>query len=300
MNDPDFRPGLVSVASVSKKDVNQDAAAVCVNHAYPLAAVVVADGLGSHYRAEVGSRLVADTIAEGLRSLPRAQALDCAELFAHAHLRLKAEAESMFEEVPSDLDWSNAFGTTVVCAVETEERLTFAYSGNGGLFHVRGNFNTFPPSQLLPWSVLNYLNPHSIPRDGRNVMYKLIAPRSTADDVNPTAMTISKDDTQFGDIIICCTDGIYSYDQIPIGRDDRQNLWIGTEPAMSRLYAALGTFFNDEPTSEALDRLLQDYVAGLKTDGLVSDDCTVGVLITEKALAFQARLREKRMGGVPA
>ena len=295
-----FRPGLVSVNSVSKKDVNQDAATIAINEAYPLTAVVVADGLGSHYRAELGATLVAQAIADGLEALPRGQSVDFADLFACAHVRLKMAVESMFETLPPDLDWSNAFGTTVVCAVETEDRLTFAYCGNGRLFHVRGNFNTFPPSQLLPWSALNYLNPHSIPCDGRNAIYKLIAPRSTGDEVHPTIMTVSKDLTHFGDIVICCTDGIYSYDQTPIGRDDRQNLWIGTEPAMSRLYAALAAFFEGEPAQEALDGVLHDYVAGLKSDGLVSDDCTVGVLITEKALAFQAQLREKRADGVLA
>lgn len=300
MDSPVFRPGLAAVASVSKKEVNQDSASIAFNSGYPLKAVIVADGLGSHYRAEFGSTVVAQAIADGLESIQRWQSIRCEELFERAQFRLKLAVETMFETLPPDLDWQNAFGTTVVCAVETEERLTFAYSGNGGLFHLRGNFNTFPASQLLPWSALNYLNPHSISQNGCNAIYKLIGPRSTAEEFQPTVMTVSKDDTHFGDIIICCTDGIYSYDQTPIGRDDRQNLWIGTEPAMSRLYTVLGAFFNDEPTEESLTRLLQDYVAALKSDGLVSDDCTVGVLVTAKALAFQAQLREKRTDGALA
>jgi two-component sensor histidine kinase len=72
--------------------------------------------------------------------------------------------------LPADLDWRNAFGTTVLCAVETIDHIVVGYLGNGAIIHIRGNFTTFPPSQLLPWTAINYLNPHTISQGGKNTM----------------------------------------------------------------------------------------------------------------------------------
>jgi hypothetical protein len=288
------RHGLAAAATLSHKPVNQDACAVAFNADVPLAGVVIADGLGSHYGADVAARVVVRSIAEDLESLPAGGSLDPRRLFAGAHARLQREVDDRLELLPADLVWSTAFGTTAICAVETDDELIVAYTGNGGVFHIRGNFNTFPASQLLPWTAVNYLNPHSVPRDGKNVMYKIVSPRSRAEEISPSIIRISKDDDTFGDIILCCSDGIYSYDQTSIGRDREQNLWISGGASIARFYAALAAQFEDEPSDGTLETALTTYLKELDTAGLVDDDCTVGVLVTRKALAFQSQLREKR------
>ena len=69
---------------------------------------------------------------------------------------------------------------------------------------------------------------------------------------------------------------------------------------MARFYRALARFFEEEPSEEALRKVLDDYLADLAAGGMVHDDCTVGVLITQKALAYQAQLRERHAEAVTA
>jgi hypothetical protein len=288
---------LVAGATLSIKATNQDAFGVAKNDAAHLSGIVVADGVGSHYAAEIGATVVARAIARGLGSLAASDRLCLRRMYHDAWRDVQRYIDDHADSLPQDIDWQNAFGTTAVCAVETTDGLTLGYVGNGGIFHLRGNFNQFPASQLLPWSALNYLNPHSVPRNGKNVMYKLLAPRSGPEEIAPSVMSLTKDDTSFGDIVVCCTDGIYSYDQVAIGRDDEKNIWISGEPAITRLFDSLSTFFDGEVSDQALAACLERYLAELHAANLVSDDCTVAVLITEKALAFQASMRLRRTAG---
>lgn len=291
---------LFATATISAKHVNQDAEEIAYNPEFPLAAVVVADGVGSHYGAEVASAIVASYLARKLKALLPGECLDMRRLFAGAQQCLRNEVEANLESLPPDLDRNHAFGTTAICVAETANVLTFGYAGNGGIFHIRGNFNTFPSSQLLPWSAINHLNPHALSVQGKNVMYQLLSPWGTPEATVPSVVTISKDDDRFGDIVLCCTDGIYSYDQTAIGRDDKQNIWISGEDSMARFYKNLARFFEAEPSADALQKTLDAYLADLATAGLLHDDCTVGVLITQKALAYQAQLRERRPETVTA
>src|SRR5216684_3865592 len=256
MHTVDCSYGLVATGTTSLKMVNQDACKVAVNPRVPLAGVIVADGVGSHYGAEVASEVVAVSLAAQLQALGPGERVDMRRLFAAAHFRLQNQIEEQLETLPPDLDWKNAFGTTAICVAETAGELTFGYVGNGGIFHIRGNFNTFPPSQLLPWNAVNHLNPHSIPVHGKNVMYKLLSPKSTPEESTPSVVTVSKDDTPFGDIVLCCTDGVYSYDQTPIGRDDQKSIWISGEKSMALFYESLARFFEGEPSSGALQATL--------------------------------------------
>jgi len=289
-----FQRGLMAAATTSNKPLNQDAFAMTKKEHPLLAGVVVADGLGSHFGAEIAATVVARVISEELDVSASRQVPDMQRVFAKAWRSIGDHVDAHSDGLPADLDWQNAFGTTALCAVETIDALTMAYVGNGGIFHLRGNFNTFPKSQLLPWSALNYLNPHTIPRDGKNAMYKLVAPRSGPSEISPTVMTMSKDESYFGDIIVCCTDGIYSYDQVEIGLDDQRRVWISGEASVSRLFEALNGFFEGELTDEALAKCLNAYLANLKSSNLVTDDCTIGLLITQKALEYQMTLRARR------
>lgn len=292
--------GFASAHTFSKKEGNQDAVRFLTNTNAGIAAVIVTDGLGSHYGAGLAARVVAESMADDLRALPSEADLDLHRLFKSAHLRLQIAVEGVDETRLESFDWDNAFGTTAICAVETSTALTIGYVGNGGIFHLRGNFNTFSPAQLLPWNAINYLNPHSIPNDGKNALYKLVAPRRPLQDACPTIITLSKDDSHFGDVVLCCTDGIYSYDQVDIGRDDQLRVWISGEESMERLYKTLASFFDGSPSDGNLHEALGAYLQALDDAGLVNDDCSVGVLITKKALDYQAQLQERRKEIIPA
>src|SRR5262249_2604018 len=148
--------------------------------------------------------------------------------------------------VPADLDWNSAYGTTVLCAFETPRSIMLAYLGNGAIFHIRGNFNTFPASQLLPWAAINYLNPHSLSQNGKNVLYKLLSPRGRDGEIIPTVLTLGKDQDVFGDIVLVCSDGIHSYDQTAIGTDDEGRLWISGDETVRLFFESLKLFFEQE------------------------------------------------------
>jgi hypothetical protein len=206
---------------------------------------------------------------------------------------VNAQADSL----PADVDWDAAFGTTALCAVDTPGEIRLGYVGNGAIFHVRANFNTFPSSQLLPWTAVNYLNPHSAPQQGKNVLYQIVAPRATGH-VLPTVVTVGKDSERLGDIVMVCTDGIYSYDQTPMGRDGDGNIWISGEATMALFFEALSRFFaGGSHTDDDLRLALEDYLKEVETKGLATDDCTVGVIVTERALTYQRALRNRRLEG---
>ena len=61
----------VAAASLTNKVVNQDACGVVLNEKARLSAIVVADGLGSHYGAEIASRIAVDVRGTNAASTPR-------------------------------------------------------------------------------------------------------------------------------------------------------------------------------------------------------------------------------------
>lgn len=290
--DDDLR-SLAAVATRTRKRVNQDAGA-----AFRFGdggAVLVADGLGSHYGAEIASALVVEHARRHLEASAKEEAEpDLRRAFEAARQALSQHVASVAVDLPADLVHSVAFGTTLICAVDSPARLSIAYVGNGGLIHLRGNFNDFPASQLLPWSAINYLNPHSISSGGHNVLYKLLSPWIPPANATPTCLDIAKENELHGDILMACSDGIFSYDQTSIGRDPEGHVWISADRAVTAFYDALGQFFAagvlDSP---ALERCLQRYLAAVDAEQPLGDDATLGVVISAQAIRYQEARRRR-------
>jgi hypothetical protein len=98
---------------------------------------------------------------------------------------------------------------------------------------------------------------------------------------------LSKDQLLMGDIIAVVSDGIWSYDQATIGHND-VGVWIHADSTLPLLYQHLSGFFQrDEFSVPALTRTLESYLDAVKECGLMTDDCTIGVLITGKAIEYQ-------------
>jgi serine/threonine protein phosphatase PrpC len=280
-----------AVATFSTKATNQDACRTFANPVAHLSGVVVADGLGSQYQAEVAATFAVGELCVALERVESADSLDFAALFTTISTGLTAHVRAL-PDLPADLKMDQAFGTTLLCAVDAPGRFIIAYVGNGAILQVRGDFNTFPETQLLPWSAINLLNPHSAPVRGRNALYKFLAPYAESSQIAPTVITISKDDHTYGDIIVVCSDGIASLDQTPVGWDDQQQIWISAEPKVTLFYEHLSTLFLSEPmTDVSLTAALEAYLAALAARRLVSDDCTIGVLVSERTRRFQAQRR---------
>jgi serine/threonine protein phosphatase PrpC len=269
------------------KPVNQDACVATPD------GIVVADGIGSFYQAEVAAQLVSQELAKRLDKLPHyASPEDYTLAFKQVELSLRQSEAAKNLVVPDTHPATDVLGTTLLCAKAEGNRLTVAYVGNGAILHLRGGFSEFPANVLLPWNALNYLNPHTIAHDGRNMLVRFMSPAGSEAQSQPTVLQLQQDITDTGDILILCTDGIHSNDQVPVGRDEEGNLWISGEQALKRLYQALSTYLREtEPTSDGLRQLLERYLEELEQAKMISDDCTVAVLITNQALKHFQRLR---------
>jgi hypothetical protein len=286
---PVLNKTLLAAATRSAKPRNEDACAVVRNEPAGLNAIIVADGLGSHYGADQAAALAVAAVRQFLLAARPDNFPDPHELIQAAQQELAHYLEVHKTELPDRLHADNAFGTTLLCAIETDGQIHAAYTGNGALLHLRGNFNRFPPSQLVPWSVMNYLNPHSLMNGGRNVLYHIVSPF-----ISParfTALSISKDEAVFGDILVASTDGLCSFDQAAMGQDvDRGHTWIQVEPRLLILLERLGEFLRGgDYRDEALEQALDAYLDELVEKGLTDDDCTLAVLVTARALDYQRK-----------
>lgn len=210
--------------------------------------------------------------------------------FGSTPLRVKRQSEA-YRVQDKEFDREQSFGTTLLMAGETETELWLGYVGNGGIWHLRGSFNEFSPNRYLPWNAVNYLNPHTLENDlGKEALYRLISPSDCEEKSEPTILRLNKD-CERGDIVMVCTDGIFSNDQACVGRFRDGSTWSKAELAMLRFFDILDQFFAQD--SSALDATLKNYVQSLRTECLLDDDASVGVIITAPALRYQDKRRQR-------
>jgi hypothetical protein len=187
-------------------------------------------------------------------------------------------------------------GTTLLCALELENEFLIAYSGNGSIWHTKGSFNKFSPNRYLPWNSINLLNPHCSEEDGKAALYRYISVSDAQ--YLPTVIRLSKNLFTPGDIIIVTSDGVYSSDQVQIGKDESETVWIRSEESMPILYSELSDFLKKNPKetkNEDLEFALNVFLENLKTKNYMHDDTTLGVIITEKAIDFHQQFWEQEM-----
>jgi serine/threonine protein phosphatase PrpC len=274
-----------------KNKPNQDYCVCFENKILGFKGVIVADGLGSHFNSELSSKFCAEKLKEKL------------ELIEILPIRFK----ELFEEVKTDLiDFSenelnienraqSDLGTTLLCAVDFPEEYHFSYVGNGSIWQISGNFNHFKNTRSLPWNSINLLNPHNREENGVSKMFKYMSTSDTS--VIPSEIKLSKNDDCYGDIIIICTDGVYSSDESKMGFDNKGVLWIMGEETIIELYKSLNNLFVDLPsdiTENLLSLNLENYLNILKENDIMDDDTTLGVIVSDKTVQYQKLCYESR------
>ena len=285
-------PPLVAVATRSHKTINQDAAALLAHPYLPIAGVAIADGLGSHFGADESARTAVAAAAMAIESVDSISDVRLPPAFGDARRAIERAVRDRAAPLPADLCLADAFGTTLLCALDLPDRLVAGYVGNGAIIHLRGDFHEFSATQLMPRSACNYLNPHSRMQRGANVLYKWLGPVTTVVQSTPTVLEIGKDDLLSGDLLLVCSDGICSFDQTPIGLDSDRQMWIRADLPLSILYEHLRRFIEREPlTGESLEACLDRYLDDLESRQLIGDDCSVGTIVTGDALRRYMRLR---------
>lgn len=279
---------LIACATSSLKEVNQDSCQVIRNEKLQFNGVVVADGLGSHKFSEKASAFVTGFLKKQIEALENATDLNFEELFKNAKQSLIEEVKNNPEIDYETLKKVDALSTTVICAIETEDKFIIAYAGNGSVWHIRGSFNQFSQQRYLPWNSINMLNPHCIEEGGKAALYRYISINEVQ--YAPTVVTISKNPFTQGEMIMIATDGIYTYDDVVVGKDEENKIWISGEETMEIFYKEISALLKEKPlelTNEDLQFALDRYLQGVKLKNIMRDDCTIGLIIPELVLKFQ-------------
>lgn len=267
--------GLCAAASLTHKSDNQDAFQVLPR--LNRNALVVADGVGGLLYGGLAAHRAVTFVAGELSQ--QTKRTDYPALFADARHALLTEARANGHTGTE----AAQYGTTLLVAEETADSIRLAYVGNGSIWHVRPQAIGEPERQLLPWSTVNYLNPHSRDVEGQESVYRLLVGNDQEEQALPTVIEITKDPEQ-GDIFVLCTDGIYSADQPTLGQNET-GLWVRADPPALGLVAVLRrVLHHSRPTNSLLQEELESYLTSIKSQ--LDDDTTVGVLVTGRAMEF--------------
>jgi len=273
---------------------NQDYTRKVRNTALGVQAIIVADGLGSQEYSGLGARWASELAAEIIQSAASLTEIELQDMFMKIRRSIKNKAESFLIEQGVVVDRNQSFGTTLIIAIEDASSIMIGYVGNGAIWHIRGSFNDFSENLYFPWNALNYLNPHTVQNEfGKEALYRMISISDNDAETNPTILKINKD-SLYGDILMICTDGIYSNDQVSVGRMQDSSIWCKTEPTISRFLAMLNDFFLSAKhvTDDYLFDSLNRYLSEALTAGLFDDDASIGLIISDAALKYQCNRKK--------
>ncbi|HXA01722.1 MAG TPA: hypothetical protein VNW99_07025 [Cytophagaceae bacterium] len=185
---------------------------------------------------------------------------------------------------------AKGLGTTAILVSESHDKIVIAYSGNGAIWHIKGNFNSFPDSFLFPWNSFHLLNSYKFSKKSKTTQNQP-ASDHTGNEKTPSIIEIQKD-KQYGDIILICTDGIYSTNQLK--DKNAKGIWISRNRIyMLKILSCLNHFFHSNKLrdSNALKGILKLYMQELKP--FLTDDATIGILITSAAIKWQDKAKQE-------
>lgn len=285
MNNKIYNKSLIATATITNKSENQDYKGEVERNDFK--ALFIADGLGSYKYAKLSSEKVIDFFVNEVNKFQdNINKIKFKEVFKQTKHKLIAYANEVISEDEKQED--NLFGTTLISVLEIEDKIKVSYTGNGSIWHIRGNFNEFPSSYLFPWNAVNVLNPHTVPENGKEALYRLISNNNDYSECIPSIIELEKD-TEYGEIIMICTDGIYSGDQIKAGKNDK-GIWVKYEPLMLKFFEYISHFFKNNQlyNKVSIEQTLNQYLDEIKP--MLDDDATIGILISQKTLNYQKEL----------
>lgn len=282
--------GILINGSVSNKAKSQDRHGKFHNSTQGFSGVIVADGIGSMPFAEVAAEYFVENTIKYLESLNKNK-VDFSEMFSSVHYGfLDFIFENQYNKKVDDLE--SSLGTTFIVAIEYQDNFEIGYIGNGSIFHWRGNFFQFNSKVYhIPWTAYtNYLNPDSIVgKEGKETLIKFFSPNTDEIMIKPTVVSISKDNLGYGDIIMICTDGVFSYDQAISGvhsgskAKHLENRWMPYSPQYALILDYFRVMFQtpqgiikDSDLQENLDKGLQF----LKDNDMLEDDATIAMIFS--------------------
>lgn len=283
------------VVSGTNKAKNQDSCAQKYIESVDAHIVAVADGVGSHKYAEVGSNFVVSKAIELLSDLlvRNPYNIDFEQLFEDIQRSLNDYIKKNYAS-KEELEDGSCFGTTLIVGIDLPNKFIAAYIGNGSIFNISGYFASFPQTIYLPWNSINMLNPHTVEQDGKEALYKIFTWQGNKQDYTPTVFEIIKNKDLPGEIFMITTDGVYSADHSVPGKDAEGSIWIPSSKTMELLYDYLKNYMLNKDIKHdelSLENILNNYLQYLKETKEMFDDTTLGVVITGNCLRY---FEEKR------
>jgi len=283
---------IACATQTHKTTTNQDYASVIDNVKVGFRGVIVADGIGSHSRSELSSNFCAEKLKEKLEEVDSVKNIDFKAIFSQIKNDLIEFADI---NLTTEEKVNNPFGTTLLCVLDLEDEYQIAYVGNGSIWQISGDFNHFGVNRYLPWNSINLLNPHTIEEDGKSKLYRFL---SISETINPSPSTIiiSKNETSYGDIIVIASDGVYTNDEVRVGKDDNGIVWMMGDETMLLLYETLKILFQSNPQEikdEDVKFELEKYLNALKEKKIMHDDTTLGIIISSKVIQHQQSKLDK-------
>jgi len=285
----DLASSCIALRSSSNRENNQDAFRQSSISQSNINVMAVADGIGSAYKAEVGSQFVAAKAVELVsQALVSGKEVDYKEVFAETQKLLHQKISEEFADELTSLQ-SNSFGTTLIVAVDQPESFTVAYVGNGCAYHLFGNATKFPADFYIPWNAVNLLNPHTFPdkTSKKEALYKFISYEVlTPEQLVPAVFSVKKcNDT--GDVFIIGTDGLDSCDHVMFGKANNA-VWQASKPNIHLLCKEIQRLTESAaPVDEGhLGQMLDDFMDAMKDAGQMDDDTTIGIVVSAQALRY--------------
>lgn len=272
---------LIAIAASTYRARLEDS---CDAAAMTQSAVLVADGVGTLPHCGEAAHFV---VSEGACQLQKRHNIgQLPQLFPTLQTALSQHAAPVC--ATESLKTSASFATTLLLATNTADALGIAYVGNGAIFHLPGDFTSFGAGMALPWTFANLLRPHCTANiSGKAALTRHFDATGDPSAVEPTTLWVRKDNT-VGDILVLCTDGIFSSDQVLCGNPGDGTRWQEVPHTLIRLHETLrAAFCSPEPlTQERLQAALQKMLDDLRTQGELDDDATIGLLVTEAAIHY--------------
>lgn len=263
--------------SVTPKSMNEDAHAIFGNDLFSV--IAIADGLGSYEKAAEASQIAVDHFMQVINNFNLELNLFSTEKVNDTIYIAFEEIEQILISLGKENNEEKAYATTLIVAIKLPHKIFIAYVGNGAIFHLRQNMRECKTNGILTWSMANYLIPHTINQGGKEALYRYISsdgypPSEENLRSQPTILCIDREHDN--SMIVLATDGLFSQDQVQIGKVRTTNQTIA-------LYDDLFTGFLDvsekyyKQEDFSLPKALEEYLNGVKEK--LDDDTTIGVLI---------------------
>lgn len=279
-------PSICASASNTMKTINQDSH--CSNYVEKCQAqiIAVADGVGSSYKAEIGSAYVAKKAVELVSEAVERDEynIDFVSIFDAIQEGLDKEIERQFADQLSELP-DTPFGTTLIVGIDFPNRFVAAYVGNGGILHVSSLFTSFPAYINMPWNAPNLLNPNSIENQGKEALFRMFYYKGNHHQHVPSVIRVDKPCERPGELFVITTDGVTSLDQQVASKDDSGSTWIPCDDQLLLLFDRLKAYLmgQEDINEVTLKQTLDNYLDILKETKKMDDDTTLGVFISQEA-----------------